>query len=155
MVILEKIRSLLRDRSFISLATANLKCEPHAVPKFLLKIQDGCVYLVDYAIARTVENLRSNPRACLSFMDLRDLEGYRMSGSVTLVEEGPEHAALLKEFEKRLIRMSATRLIEGMKSGKPNEHYELEIPNRVLVIKVKIEEVVKVGRQGELFSEKA
>ena len=154
-MILEKIKTLLRKRSFISIATADPQGEPHAVPKFLLKIEGGFVYLVDYAIAKTVDNIRRNPRACLSLMDLDDLEGYRLSGSVSLIEEGAEYENLLKEFEKRLIQMSATRLIEGMKSGKANEHFELEIPNKVIVIRVRIEEAVKVGRQGQLFSEKA
>lgn len=154
-MILDKINALLKRRSFISIATADKNCEPHAVPKFLLKVQDGSVYLIDYAIAKTVDNIRHNPRACLSLMDVDDLEGYRISGSVTLIEEGVEHGKILKEFEKKLIQMSATRLIEGMKSGKPNEHFELEIPTKVIVIKVKIEEIVKVGRHGELFREKA
>lgn len=153
-MILEKITALLRKRNFLSIATADTRCEPHAAPKFLFKIEDGYVFLVDYAIAKTVDNLRVNPRASMSFMDLDSLEGYRLSGPAALVEEGPEHEKILAEFDKKLIRLSADRLIEGMKSGKPHEHFELEIPNKVIVIKVKLEEIVRIGRQGELFKEK-
>lgn len=153
-MILEKISQLLKKRNFLSIATADKRCEPHAAPKFLFKIEDGCVYLVDYAIAKTVDNIRANPRASMSFMDLDNLEGYRLSGPALLIEDGPEHKKILEEFDKKLIRLSADRLIEGMKSGKQYEHFELEIPNRVIVIKVKVEEVVRIGRQGELFKEK-
>ncbi len=153
-MILEHIASLLRHRSFLSVATADKSGEPHAAPKFFFKIEHGSVYLIDHAIARTVENLRANPRASMSFMDLENLEGYRMTGAVTLIEQGEEYEKILKAFEKKLITLSATRLIEGMKSGKHSEHFELEMPNKVIVIKVKIEEAVRIGRQGELFKEK-
>lgn len=151
---LEKLASLLKKRSFISIATADKQGEPHAVPKFLLKVQDGCVFLIDYAIAKTVDNIRINPRACLSLMDLDNLEGYRISGSTSLIEQGAEYDAILKEYDKKLIQMSATRFIEGMRSGKKTEHFELEIPNKVIVIKVHVEEIVRVSRQGELFRDK-
>lgn len=151
---LTKIEALLRKRAFLSIATADRKSEPHAAPKFLYKIEGGCVYLIDYAIARTVANIRINPRASMSFMDLDNLEGYRMTGSVTLIASGAEHAEIVEGFNKKLLQLSAERFIEGMKAGKPTEHYELEIPNRIIVIKVKIETLVRIGRQGELFEEK-
>jgi nitroimidazol reductase NimA-like FMN-containing flavoprotein (pyridoxamine 5'-phosphate oxidase superfamily) len=154
-MILEKIKALLKKRNFLSIATADKQGEPHAAPKFFFKIDDaGSLYLIDYAIAKTVDNLRINPRASMSFMDLDSLEGYRMSGPATLVEEGAEYEKILQEFDKKLIRLSADRLIEGMKSGKPNEHFELEIPSKVIIIKVKLEEIVRISRQGELFKEK-
>ncbi len=153
-MILEKIQSLLRKRSFLSVATASKNCEPHAAPKFVLKLSEGDLFLIDYAIAKTAENIRANPRVSVSFMDLDELEGYRLSGPASLVEDGPEHEVLLKEFDQRLLKLSADRFIEGMKSGKQTGHYELEIPNKVIVIKVKVDEVVRIGRQGELFKEK-
>ena len=153
-MILDKIKDLLKKRNFLSIATADKQCEPHAAPKFFFKLEDGSIYLIDYAIAKTVDNLRINPRASMSFMDLDSLEGYRMSGPAVLVDEGPEYDKILQEFDKKLIRLSADRLIEGMKSGKSNEHFELEIPSKVIVIKVKLEEIVRISRQGELFKEK-
>ena len=60
----------------------------------------------------------------------------------------------MHEFDKKLIQISADRVIEGMKTGKRSKHFELEISNRVIFIKVKIEEIVRIGSQGDLFSEK-
>lgn len=154
MIIPEKIITLLKSRYYLSIATADKKSEPHAAPKILFKIEGEYFYLADHAIARTVDNLRANPRASLSFMDIENLEGYRLSGAVELVEKGPGFENLLKEFEKKLIQISADRVIEGMKTGKRHQHFELEIPNKVIFIKVKIHEIVRIGSQGDLFSEK-
>ncbi len=154
MAILEKVSSLLKHRHFLSIATADKNCEPHSVPKILFKIENGVFYLADHAIAKTVENLRVNPRACMSFMDLENLEGYRLSGAAELVESGPAFEKMMKEFDKKLIQISADRVIEGMKTGKRSQHFELEITSKVIFIKIKIEEIVRIGSQGDLFSEK-
>jgi len=155
MLIPEKIASLLKSRHFLSIATADKQGEPHAAPKILFKIEDEYFYLADHAIARTVDNLHKNPRASLSFMDLENLEGYRLSGSVELIEKGPVFKKLLKEFEKKLISISADRVIEGMKTGKRHKHFELEITHKVIFIKIKVEEIVRIGSQGDLFDEKS
>ena len=154
MLIPEKITALLKHRNFLSVATASKKCVPHTAPKILFKIEDEYFYLADHVIAWTVNNLRVNPRASMSFMDFENLEGYRLSGSARLIEKGPAYGRLMKEFEKKLIQISADRVIEGMKTGKRSKHYELEISNRVTFIKIKIEEIVRIGSQGDLFSER-
>ncbi len=154
MIIPDKIISLLRNRYYLSIATADKKCEPHAAPKILYKIEGEYFYLADHAIARTVDNLRVNPRASMAFMDVENLEGYRMSGSAELIESGAAFDTLLKGFEKKLIQISADRVIEGMKTGKRHKHFELEISNRVIFLKIKIEDIVRIGSQGDLFSEK-
>ncbi len=154
MLVPEKISSLLRSRHFLSVATADKKCEPHAAPKILFKIEGEHFYLADHAIARTVDNLRVNPRASLSFMDLENLEGYRLSGKAELVEKGPVFKKMAKELDKKLIQISADRVIEGMKTGKRHAHFELEMSNKVIFIKIKIEEIVRIGSQGDLFNEK-
>ena len=152
---LDRLQSLLKGKEFISLATASLEGEPHATPKFIFKIKKRFIYLIDYAIAKSATNLRQNPRAALSFMDLTNLEGYRISGSAQVIENGKVFDRIVKEFDKKLIKLSADRFIEGMKTGKKHEHYELEIPRRFVVIKIIAQEMVKVGRNGELTVERA
>ena len=154
-MILAQAAAILKKRSFVSVATCDKACEPHAAPKFVYKIEGEIITLIDHTIARTVENLRVNPKACISFMDLENLEGYRVAGPAELIENGPEFDEILKGFEKKLLKLSADRLIEGMKSGKPSEHFELEIPTKMIAIKVRVREAVRIGRQGELFRENA
>src|SRR5947207_2152901 len=103
MIIPEKISRLLKHRHFLSIATADKKCEPHAAPKILFKIEKDSFYLADHAIAKTIENIKINPRASLSFMDIENLEGYRLSGSAELIESGPLFDTMVKGLEKKLI----------------------------------------------------
>ena len=154
MTILEKISNLLKNRHFISIATADKAGEPHSAPKILLKIEGRTFYLVDYAIARTAENLKKNPRVSMSFMDMENLEGYRATGKVEILKDGKIFDGLMKELDKKLIQLSADRVIEGMRTGKRHEHFELEITKKVIFLKVNIEESVRIGSQGELFKEK-
>lgn len=154
-MLIDKLPTLLKGKEFISLATASLSAEPHASPKFIFKIKRRFIYLIDYAIARSADNLRRNPRASLSFMDLSNLEGYRISGRVQLIEKGKVFERIVREFEKKLIKLSTDRLIEAVKTGKKHDYYELEIPEKFVVIKITAEEMVKVSRNGELTVERA
>jgi len=144
----------LELRPFVSVATANAKCRPHAAPKFFLKAKGEYVYLVDYTIGRAVENLRVNPRASLSFMDLQELRGYRLDGSVEILEDGPEYQLAAQEFHKKTVSLSASRVIEASKTGKKFSGYELEIPGRFVVLKVHVDEVASFGPQGDILREK-
>lgn len=147
------ITPLLKGREFLSVATADLKGKPNAAPKFFLKYEKPHIYLIDYSFATTTSNLRENPRASLSFMDLENLEGYRLYGTVELIEKGKEHQLIGQEVEKKTLRLSATRVIEGSRTGKKYEHFELEMPDKFVAIKVKIEETTKIGPRGDLYRE--
>ena len=146
-------RELLKGREFLSLATADKTAKPNAAPKFFLKFEKPYIYLIDYSFATTTENLRTNPRASLSFMDLENLEGYRVYGSVELIERGEEFESLKKEVERRNIQLSAQRVIEGSRTGKRYEHFELERPDKFIVIKFKIRETTKIGTRGDFYRE--
>lgn len=154
MDLIKELPKLLKNRSFISVATASKDGEPHNAPKFIFKIDGKILYLIDHAMAKSAENLRENPRASISFMDLENLEGYRLNGSVELIESGEAHKKIAQEFEKKLIQLSATRFIEGMKSGKKSEHFELEMPERFIVFKVTVRDAVRISRQGDVRREK-
>ena len=148
------IEPLLKGRTFLSVATADKTGRPNAAPKFLLKFEKPYVYLIDFSFATTTKNLKDNPQTSLSFMDMDNLEGYRLYGSVELIEKGPAFRQLSKEFERRTIQLSAERVIEGSRTGKKYGHYELEMPNKFVVIKVKLEEMTKIGTRGNFYREK-
>ena len=150
----EMIEKLLTSREFINLATADKSGAPNAAPKFLLKFEKPFIYLIDYSFGRSYDNLRTNPKASLCFMDLDNLEGYRMSGPVELIENGEEFDKLSKEFQRKTLRLTADRVIEGSRTGKRYEHFELEIPDRFVVIKFRNEEWTKIGTRGEFFRER-
>ena len=145
---------LLKGREFVSVATADKDAKPNAAPKFLLKFEKPHLYLVDYSFATTTENLRTNPRAALSFMDLENLEGYRLFGSTELIERGKEFEKLAKEVERKNIQLSADRVIEATRTGKKYKHFALERPDKFVVIKFKIEEATRIGARGDFYREK-
>ena len=145
---------ILKGREYISVATADKDAKPNAAPKFLLKFEKPYLFLIDYSFATTTENLRVNPRAALSFMDLENLEGYRLYGSVELIERGVEFKRLSKEVERKNIQLSADRVIEGARTGKKYKHFALERPSKFVIIKFKIEEATKIATRGDFFREK-
>lgn len=144
-------KELLKGREFLSVATADRDGRPNAAPKFLLKFEKPYIFLIDYSFATTTKNLKANPRACVSFMDLENLEGYRLYGSVELIERGKEFEDIAKEVERRNIQLSAQRVIEGSRTGKKHKHFEIEQPDKFTVIKLKIEESTRIGPRGDFY----
>lgn len=144
--LLEKVR-------FLVVATVNENGQPDATPKLFLKYEEPHVYLVDYSFATTNRNLKTRPQASLSFVDVENLDGYRLNGSVELITQGEEFDRIAKEVEKKVLQLSATRVIEAVKTGKKYEHYELEIVDKYVVMKFKIDEVTFIGPRGRSYRE--
>jgi len=149
----KKIIQLLNEREFMSVATCNFDGRPNAAPKFLLKFHDNYIYLVDYIIGRTFQNLQVNPRVSISFMDTNSLVGYQLNGKVQIIENGPEYDILVKELFQREIDLSARRIVEGVTKGKSHEGFELAIADNFVIFKVMIEEIVEMSSSGVLKRE--
>lgn len=148
-----KIAQFLKNREFISVATCDFKGRPNAAPKFILKFENNFIYLVDYTIGMTWENLNINPKASLSFMNSDTLVGYQINGAVEIIDQGPEYNSLLREFKKKQIDLSIKRIIEGVSRGKGHESFEVALPERFVVFKVKLKDVAEIGPRGELKRE--
>ncbi len=148
-----KVIELLKSREFVSVATCNFDGRPNAAPKFLLKMEDNFVYLVDYFIGKTYRNLRANPRISISFMDTSSLLGYQLNGLVEIVEGGPEYDLLVKDLLQREVDLSARRIVEGVTKGRGHAGFELNMPESFVIFKVKIEEIVEMASSGTLRRE--
>ena len=150
----KKVAEFLKQKEFVSVATCNFQGRPNAAPKLILKEDAGNVYLVDYTIGHTWENLLVNPRASLSFMDTDSLNGYQVNGPVQVVEKGEEYEVLLNELLQREIDLSTKRIIEGVTRGKVHGSFEVAMPKRFIIFKVKIEEVIEIAPTGGMTREK-
>lgn len=152
-VIPEKVLDILEKREFVSIATADRNGQPNSVPRFLLCAEEDFIYLIDHVMGQTISNLQENPLISLSFMDQDSLESYRMNGTAKVLKNGRTYDAMLKEWSRRVVKLSADRVIEAIQTGKKRGHYEVEISEDFVVIKIKVASVIKIGRRGDIWKE--
>lgn len=153
-MITKKIRDFLKKREFVNIATCDFEGRPNVSPKFFLKLEGKCIYLIDYALGKTLHNLTFNPRAALTIMDTDSLTGYQMYGRVEIIRRGPLFMKMLKELRKKEIALSAKRIADGVHREVKHEMFELNFPEQVVVYKIRIGEQVEVLANGHLEKEK-
>ena len=151
----EKLEEVLKKREFVSIATVGHDGQPNSVPKFLYQGKGSFLYLLDYVVGKTIRNLRENPKASVSFMNLNTLEAYRLNGTAEVIDRGPVFDAVLKGWNEKLVQLATDRVIEAVRTGKKRGHYEMEMTEHLAVIKVRIEAVIKIGRRGDIWKETA
>ncbi len=149
-MITKKITELLTKREFVSVATSDFSGRPNVAPKFFLKLENRLLYLIDYVLGTTYNNLKVNPRVSISIMDTNSLTGYQLNGAVEVLESGEEYSRIEKELLQREIDLSTKRIIEGVVQGKAHESYEVSIPEKFVILKIKIDELVEICRSGTL-----
>ena len=138
-----------RDLKTLHFATASKDGKPNSAPKLLVNIQaPNKVYLLDYKFTQTFEHLQENPRASLSFMDDASFTGYRLSGSVEILESGEEFEKAKKSWEKRLIGYEADRIIRRIRGNYSTKESENSLPPGYVIFKLTASEasMVKPGR---------
>jgi predicted pyridoxine 5'-phosphate oxidase superfamily flavin-nucleotide-binding protein len=150
----KKAFEILKIREFVSVATCDLEGRPNAAPKFVLRVENHFVYLVDYSIGRTSQNLRANPRISISFIDDNTLMGYQLNGPVEVINKGQEYDTLVKDLSQKELELSSKRIIEGVTKGKSHEGFELNLSERFIIFKVIVEEIVEIASSGTLKREK-
>jgi hypothetical protein len=132
-------------------ATSDLKCRPNAAPKMLLNIDKEFIYLVDYTIGTTRENLKVNPRISLSFSDADELKGYQINGRLVRILEGSDISPdVMKRLDERKMDLSIERVISGVRNAKPHKVFEIEIKKNFVIYKIKIEEIVEISPLGDI-----
>jgi predicted pyridoxine 5'-phosphate oxidase superfamily flavin-nucleotide-binding protein len=146
----EKAMNLIRKREFVSVATSDLENNPNAAPKFVLKVDHNFVYLIDYIMGRTYQNLTVNPKASLSLYDPETLKGYQLNGPVEIIDKGPVFKQIFRELDARKISLTAKHIIEEIRGGAKHESFEVIMPDKFVILKVCIEEVAEINPTGEL-----
>ncbi len=150
----DRLKDLISKTTFIDIASCDFNGRPNVAPKFLLKYIGDLIYLVDYTLGRTYGNFKVNPQVSLPAMDFDTLNGYQINGLGEILEDGEEYEELTRELRDKIKKLSVDRLIEGLKSEKAHNSFEIVFPKRVVILKIKVEEVVEIGPTGELKREK-
>jgi uncharacterized pyridoxamine 5'-phosphate oxidase family protein len=154
-VLTKELISILEKREFLSVATCGLNNRPNAAPKFLLKVDEEHIYLVDYTIGTTWQNLKVNPRLSLSFMDQNTLKGYQINGDVQIIDKGPAYKKMHKEMMDKEVHLTTKHIIEDVRGEGRHDNYEVIIREKFVIFEMKIDEVVEIGVRGELKRRRA
>ncbi|UCC94603.1 MAG: pyridoxamine 5'-phosphate oxidase family protein [Candidatus Omnitrophota bacterium] len=153
-VITDQIKHFLGNREFINVATCDFEGRPNVAPKFVLKIEGDSIYLVDYVIGKTFQNIKVNPKVSISTVNIDTLVGYQINGQVQIIDVGQQYDYLLEEFAQRQIQFSVKRIIEGVHRERKYSDFEVTFPEHVIVFKVDVQEVVEIIPTGELKRKK-
>ena len=157
MKVILKALELIKKVEFVEMATVDASGEPNSVPKFLLKTEGVSIYLIDYSIGRTAENLRDNPSVSISFIMMDSLLGYRMNGKAEIIRSGEVYDKCLNEMREKAIDLTAKRVVDGVHDDKPikDTAYETEMSKPILLYKIDIEEGCEISPRGEIERENA
>lgn len=145
-----EIMQVLENSEFIHIATSDFNGKPNAAPKFVLKFDEQNIYLVDYTIGMTYDNVKINPRASISLVDPGSLTGYQLNGPVEIIDKGKDYNALRKEMLKKEIRLTAKRIIDDVRGVAKYDSFEVCITERFVILRFKVDEIVEIGAKGTL-----
>jgi predicted pyridoxine 5'-phosphate oxidase superfamily flavin-nucleotide-binding protein len=153
--LLENYLPFLSKGKFVNVATCNLERMPNVAPKPIAKTKDNIIYLVDYVIGSTYANLKENPRVSISFVDDKTLTGYQLNGTVSIIDKGPEFEALSEEFQQIKTDFTVERILFNLRTGKKTMATELSLPEKFIILKIKVIEIVEISSSGGLKSKVA
>ena len=149
-LITEEVRELLENKRFVSIGTSDANGYPCVVPKFLITVDNDFIYLADYLIGPTFENLKVNPKISLAVIDTDALIRYQINGTSEIIDKGLEYDKLTNVLRNKELNFTVERVVKGVQTGKKDKNFEIAFPNRFIVIKIKIREIVKISSVGKL-----
>jgi len=150
----KKITSFLKEKEFINISTCDFSHNPNVAPKFFLKVQGDNIFLGDYILGRTWRNIRINSKVSLSTVNFETLIGYQLNGTAELLEKGEEFEKLSQEMHDRKVHFSVKRIIQAVQTETKSGQHEITFPDRIGIIKVKVQEVVEIAPSGKLARKK-
>ena len=150
----KELIDLLEKREFVSVATCDFKGRPNAAPKFVLKVENDCVYLIDYTIGTSWKNLKINSRISMSLTDIRTLKGYQLNGSVKIITRGKLYDKMRAEMMDKEVRLTTQRIIDEVRGHPTHETFEVSISEKFIIFEVRIDEVVEMDIYGGLMRNK-
>jgi len=99
------IQKLMNESVLCWLATADGSGQPNVSPKeIFLPFNNDSIIIANIASPNSARNLRANPRACVSFVDVFTQRGYQVSGSAQVLRKGDESFA---EAEQALLELTS------------------------------------------------
>ena len=153
--LLHELQPHLSAGKFVNLATCSSERMPNVAPKLIAKVNKNVIYLIDYVIGRTYGNLKENPRVSMAFSDQKTLTGYQMNGTVDILESGEEFERLAEEFHNIKTNFTVERILFNLRTGKKTSPLEFSLPEKFVILKIKVIEIVEISSSGGLRSKLA
>ena len=149
-LITEEVRELLKNKGFVSIGTIDANGYPCVVPKFLITINNDFIYLADYIIGSTFENIKVNPKISLSAVNENTLVRYQINGTAEIINKGLEYDKLTNELRKKELNFTIERVVKGIQREEKHQNFEIAFPERFVVIRIKVKEIVKITPNAKL-----
>lgn len=150
--LLRNFLPFLSQGKFANVATCNEERMPNVAPKLIAKVENNLIYLVDYVMGSTYTNLKTNPRVSLSFVDEKTLTGYQLNGAVAVLASGAEFDKLSEEFQQIKTNFTVERILFNVRTGGKASHQDIVLPEKFIILKVKVFEIVEISSTGGLKS---
>ena len=108
--------------------------------------EGGSIFLIDLFLARTYRNLINNPIVTITFFDEHEFTGYALQGKAIIVEKDKIDAAILSEWEEKVVQRISKRLIRNLKKGKSTSHHpEAAFPHPQYIIEVDVDKIIDLA----------
>ncbi|MFK7758611.1 MAG: pyridoxamine 5'-phosphate oxidase family protein [Phycisphaerales bacterium] len=102
-----QVLQLLDESVLCWLATCSLDGQPSVSPKEIFApFNTNSIIIANIASPNSARNIRDNPRACVSFVNVFTQKGFQLRGSAALLQEKSEGYA---EMSKLLITLTGGR----------------------------------------------
>lgn len=150
MLLPDNVREIINLQNFMTIATCARDMKPSAAYKFLLECKGDCLYFIDFARARTWNNLKINNNASVAVLDSNSLTDYQLNGTVELLDSGDEYRGLLNNLSDKRIDFTVCRIIEGVREGKQHSALDISTTKKIIILKFTVEECVTLGPAAEL-----
>ncbi len=92
------------------------------------------VFYLDHKFTTTYANVCGNHNLSISFMDDVNFTGYRLNGRGKVLHSGREFEKVSKEWEKRLIRYEADRMLRRITGHHSAREAENALPDEFVIV---------------------
>ena len=140
----EDVIRFFQTQSSVVVATIDKGGFPHSSCKGIVKIEKpGRVYLLDAYHGKTFNNLKQNPRACITAFDEHKFSGYCLKGTARLIHKDELDSGIIKSWDDNIAGRLTQRLVKNIHEEKGHKgHPEASLPKPKYMIVLEVGEVI-------------
>ncbi len=119
----------------LSIASCDLHGKPNSASKMLVDVHEpNKIFYLDYKFTKSYANLHENPQLSISFMDDANFTGYRLNGRGKELHGGVHYKEARKQWDKRLIRYEADRMLKRITGHHSAREAENALPEDFVIV---------------------